>query len=295
MASLLAERWRRLVDAPDNDERADDVLWDLHDQAHRCFYALGAAGDRRRAVKLYRAAATGGLGASAFNLAVCLEFGLGVRRDLRAAFAWYVRAAESGDARAKIAVAQALVQGRGVWRDVRTGMRLFARLARTSVLARRELAELLLAGEWVRRDRARAMKLLRGGVALGSARCRTLLAAEIHDHARGDAERRAAVALCRTSARAGDALACWYLSLAYETGSGVRESEQRCIAWLERGAKLEQHYLEAHYDAALELAERYELGRGVSRSLRRARQILRAAAVDGSEGARRELARLGAK
>lgn len=294
MTSQLAERWRRLVNAPDNDERADDELWDLHDQAYRCFYALGAAGDRRRAVKLYRAAATGGLGASAFNLAVCLEFGLGVRRDLRAAFAWYVRAAELGDARAKIAVAQALVQGRGVRRDVRSGMKLFARLARTSVLARLELAELLLAGEWVRRDRARAMKLLQGGVALGSARCRTSLAAEIHDHARGDAERRAAVALCRTSARAGDTLACWYLSLAYRDGSGVRKSERRCIAWLERGVKLEQPYFEVDDSAALELAERYELGRGVSRSLRRARQILRAAAVDGSETARRELARLGA-
>jgi TPR repeat protein len=295
MASQLAERWRRLVAAPDNDERADDVLWDLHGQAYRCFYALGAAGDRRRAVKLYRAAAEGGLGPSAFNLAACLEFGHGVRRNPRAAFSWYLRAAERGDERAKIAVAQALVQGRGVRREVRVGMALFARLARSSLGARCELAELLLAGEWVRRDRARAMKLLRGGMALGSARCRTVLAAEVHDRARGDAERRAAVAMCRTSARAGDALACWYLSLAYRDGSGVRTSEKRCIAWLERGAKLDQNYFEHSAAAALELAERYELGRGVPRSARRARQILRAAAVDGSEAARRELARLGAK
>ncbi len=261
----------------------------LHGRAYALFYGHAGRRDRRRAVRLYRAAAEGGLAHTWRNLGLCFEYGDGVRKDLRRAFACYMRGAELGDSPAKRCVAACLISGSGVKRDADAGLALLARDARRDVDSRRELARRLLEGDGVEQDTARGLRLLRRGAAAGHAACWSDLAVQLHDHGRSPRARQEATELCKRAARAGVAQACVNLARAYSSGDGVRQNERAAVAWLKRAVECDAPGEFGCDDAYLLLAQHHLAGRGVRKSLRAAERLLEFAARCGSERARRRL------
>lgn len=290
----LARKWRTVADALPRGEDSKKAAA-LHNRAYASFYRVDGPRNRRASVRDYQAAAELGYDVAWLNLGCCYEAGHGVRKDRRKGFECYVRSAELGCKAAKREVAECLIHGRGIGRDVRSGVELLNRLARKDPEATCELASRFRYGYGLPKDLAKAERLLRRGAAAGHSACRAELAVLLHDHVKTPRGLSEAIAMCRLAARAGEANACWNLSRSYSSGDGVREDDAAAVRWLQKAVENNVAGPLSCSGAFVELAERYIEGDGVPRNVRRAKKLLRDAALTGSETARRKLRALEAR
>lgn len=237
--------------------------------------------DRKRAAKLYLAAARQDNPYAAYALGKLFYDGVDASRDIDAAVRFFTQAARLGHASAQCRLGRMLLTGTETIMDVEAGLAwLQAAESQREPQARYLLAVALLTHEYVPRDPARARRLL------------TLAAEDGHAYAQyrlgkllitGDAflpDTERGVMWLHRAADQGNLSALYTLGIVYLSGSVVPRDAQRGMEYLRRAAQVGDPY------AQYQLGKHTLLGKGTARNREEAILWLSRSAAQGNEYAR---------
>ena len=238
-------------------------------------------------VVAYRKAAEAGDAVAQLQLGYLYDSARYVARDLSKARHWYESSAEQGNLDAVINLGVLHYRGIDGAPDYERAMQYFQQAANGGRHeAYRNLAVHYMNGKGVNQDYLQAMEYYRQAFAKGSAEAAAGIG-DLYSYGLGvEANPVKAVAWYREASNRGSASGQSELGYHYLEGIGVSRDLDQAYYWFDKSA--EQLFPPAVYN----LAEMYELGKGVNKNEKRAIELYRIAEKHGVKEATAALARL---
>ncbi len=198
----------------------------------------GVPKDEAAAARLYREAASGGVGHAMVSLGNMLRFAKGVPRDEEEAVLWFRRAADAGEVWGMIALGQCLSEGRGTERDDAQAFLWYEKAGEAgSASGIAAAAYMLKDGRGVTKDVTLAVAVLEQCAAAGVGWCRTTLADAYVTGEGVPKDPEKALRLYREAAAAGDAGGLLGIAHMFRFGNGVAVDEAVAAEWYAKAAK----------------------------------------------------------
>ena len=267
----------------------------LHRMYECCRDGVGVERNLGNAVKWCRKAAETGFEEGMFDMGMLYVRGIGVDENAKSAFKWFRRGAEKGHPMSLYKFGQCYKLGYGTDKDEdeaqkwqNKAVEVWKKAADggdTDAMVR--LAELYKGGDVVELDKEEAVKWYRKAAESGNADAQLRLALCYHDGEGIEEDVEEAAKWMLKSAEQGTSRESqWLMGRFYEDGTGVEQNLAEAVKWFERSAK------KGFNPAKYSLAMCYLHGKGVQKDESRAEELLKDAAANGNESAKRELQRI---
>jgi hypothetical protein len=192
-----------------------------------------AASSASEAKKWFFRAASQGNTKAQFNLARMFETGDGGIQDFEIALKWYLKAAHQGDPRAQFSAALIFVNGAGeVKQNYETAFELFNEAAQQGYIpSYPHIGLMLLRGEGIEMDIAKAVAYFRAGAEAGNAKAQQHLAWRYFNGEGVPRDYEQALRWFRAAADQGALEAMVQIGFMYEKGLGVKRSIRKACEW----------------------------------------------------------------
>jgi len=214
----------------------------------------GVEQDPVRAFEWFRKGAEQGDTDAQFCLAICYDKGEGVAKDHTKAFEWWYQLAEQGDANAQYNLGVCYARGEGVRKNLAKAVLWYRRaMLQGHIKAERAIwkagQKLIRTKKWRHNDPQRETFYQHIANAVSELPEREQYLLKLHYGMEDDPVD--TIAQFRHAAKAGDAVAQYFLGMCYEIGKGVTQDLAQAVEWYRQAAE------QGNADAQEALGEQY--------------------------------------